>query len=253
MTLHHEIIGRGPALFVLHGLLGSLANWRSVARALADLRTIVLADLRSHGRSPHHPELTLAAMSQDVAELMSTLGHQSADVLGHSLGGKIAMQLAVTSAARVRSLIVLDIGPRRAPAMSETPLAACMALDLVEVKTREEAVRRLQDAVGTEALARWLAMNLEREPTSGRLRWRIPLAAIHAALPALSSDVSSGVYGGRALFLRGERSGYVTDADLPAIRSMFPAATVETVENAGHWLHQDAFDAVVQRLRKFLS
>lgn len=252
VKLHHETQGSGPPLLILHGFLGSSANWRSVARALSDLRTVILADLRSHGRSRHHRELSLPALASDIAELLRDEGHSGADVAGHSLGGKVAMQTALDHPKLLTSLIVLDIAPGARPLESDEPLTACLQLDLERITNREDAVAELGGRLGSESLARWLAMNLERD--GGGLRWRIPLPILHDARAQMAAAVAgTRPYPGPTLFLRGARSGFVTDDDRQEIQALFPSATIETIENAGHWLHQDAFDEVVAKLRSFLQ
>ncbi len=231
--------GRGPALVFLHGLFGSGRNWRGFARPFADRWTCLLPDLRAHGDSPHARPVDYPAMAGDVAALLEREGFAEAVLVGHSMGGKTAMMLALSRPWLVRRLIVLDIAPVRYADHDHRPLIrALRALDLARVRHRRDADRALAAAVPDPALRAFLLQNLVLDDRGAR--WRLDLAALEDHMPdLLDFPVPAGAapYPGPTLFVRGDRSDYVRDAHRPAIARLFPRARVATLAGAGHWLH----------------
>ena len=250
--LHHQSQGSGPPVLVLHGLFGSATNWRAVARLLADRYRVITADLRNHGRSPHHAAMTYPLMARDVEELMDALGLERAAVVGHSMGGKAAMMLALTHPLRVERLAVVDIAPARYTHTHAPLIAAMQGLDLAALRSRADADRLLRDAVPDTATRLFLLQNLALE--QGRYFWRLNLAALRGHLDDIMGFPSAGgaTYDGPVLFLRGERSDYVTAAHSEPILECFPRARIVTVGDAGHWVHADQPEQLVAQLRHFL-
>jgi pimeloyl-ACP methyl ester carboxylesterase len=231
--------GAGEPLCVLHGLLGSGANWVSLARELAADRRVLVPDQRHHGRSPHLPGLTYADLAADLAALLDHLALPAADLLGHSMGGKVAMTLALTQPHRVRRLIVVDIAPVDYPPKYGDVLDALAGLDLPRLATREAADAALAATFTDPAFRQFLLMNLRR--TGPHLAWGIDLAAIRAALPALLAfplPAGAQPYPGPALWVTGERSAYVLPEHLPTIRRWFPGAT-QVELSTGHWVQAE--------------
>lgn len=254
VDLAFESLGDGPPLIVLHGLFGSGTNWRTVARRLSRHRRVLLVDLRNHGRSPHAPDMRYPTLAGDVESLLDRLEIDAVDVVGHSMGGKTAMCLALRSPARVSRLCVVDIAPAASGHDHDGPIGALRALPLEQVTRRADADALLRDAVPEAGLRAFLLQNLEAGPSG--YRWRIDLAAIEAALPDLVAwpePAPGSVYRGPCLFVRGARSDYVTDADVPGIRRLFPAARVHTVDGAGHWVHAESPDAFLAAVEPFLG
>jgi esterase len=253
VSLHHRIVGEGPALIVLHGLLGSGTNWRSIARSLADCRQVHLLDLRNHGDSPHDAQMDYPSMASDVTAYLDRQGIARADLIGHSMGGKTAMRLAMDDPGRVSRLLVVDIAPAPSSSDHEPLLDAMAAMPVSSYARRAQADEALARTVPEAPLRAFLLQNLESD--DGALRWRINLAAIRAAMPALlASPVRAGeVFRGETLFLRGATSDYVRDEHLPDIRSHFPAGRLETLPGAGHWLHAEQPAAFLETARRFLG
>ncbi|MEL7162770.1 MAG: alpha/beta fold hydrolase [Bacteroidota bacterium] len=251
--LHHKTFGEGPALVILHGLFGMLDNWQTLARKWADRHRVVLLDLRNHGRSPHEPEMDYSLMARDVAETLEALEVDVCDLLGHSMGGKVAMQLALDYPELVRKLIVVDIAPRRYAPGHTTIFAALEALDPATVTDRKEAAAQMTDYVSDPGIQLFLLKNLTRR-LEGGFRWRMNLPVIAAHYDKLIGPVGNlgDSFPGPTLFIRGGNSGYVKDEDLDFIRALFPAADLITVVGAGHWVHAERPKQLMDTVNEFL-
>ena len=250
--LHYREYGAGDPVVILHGLYGSSANWGSVARALAGRHRTILPDLRNHGDSPHRPAMSYEAMAGDVAELMDRLGLDVAALVGHSMGGKVVMTLALQRPRRVRRLCVVDIAPVPYPPHLSAILDALEGVDLARTHSRPEADRQLAGWIDSPMIRAFLLQSLSCR--GGRCRWRMNLPALRAGFGQLIDfPAPAGPYAGPALFLAGARSDYISDETLPAIHARFPAAIVKRVVGAGHWVHVDAPEVTVDLLRAFLS
>ena len=243
--------GEGPAVELLHGLFGNARNLGALARPLvADGHRVLSLDLRNHGGSPHADAMDYAVMADDVAETMDARGMATAAVVGHSMGGKVAMRLALARPDRVERLVVADIAPVPNPPHFG-PLAAVMATLDPATMTRTEADRALSSVASDASLRAFLLQNARFGAGGG---WRIGLHEIRDALSRIEGwDAPFGArYTGPTLFIRGARSDYVPDADIPAIRAAFPAAEIVTIPDAGHWLHADNPNAVAAAVVAFL-
>lgn len=253
MRLHAIEAGSGPPLVVLHGLLGSARNWGGIARALADSRRVVALDLPNHGGSPWSEAMDYPALAAEVAAAIEGLGGPAA-VLGHSMGGKAAMVLALTRPGLVERLVVADIAPA-AYAHSYQPLIrALRAVPLAEVARRADADAFLAPHVPDPGMRAFLLQNLEAGECG--YRWRPNLAVLAAAMDDLlgfPSFADGCRYDGPVLVLAGGESDYVRPDHLPEIHRLFPAARLETIAGAGHWLHADRPAAFVAALRRFLD
>ena len=245
MDLSYRDLGGegGPPLVVLHGILGSSRNWQTAGRDLASRYHVWALDLRNHGASPQADEMTYAAMEADVAAWLDARGLGPVALMGHSMGGKVAMRLACRQPERVERLVVVDIAPRDYDrgGRQRAEFAAMHSLELRELASRAEAERRLEPLVPDWALRKFLTTNLERDPAGG-WRWMINLAALTAALPDLerNSLEPGDRFAGPALFITGGQSSYVQPADHAAILRHFPAARIETIPASGHDPHMQA-------------
>lgn len=253
MHLNVQSYGQGFPLIILHGLFGSLDNWTTVSRLLSEDRLVLAVDQRNHGRSPHSPEMTYPAMAEDVAELMDASGFAAADVLGHSMGGKTAMELALRFPSKVRRLAVVDITPRAYESRHSAILEAMLSLHPHRFASRIEAEKALAPAIPDRPVRQFLLKNLTRN-AAGRLQWRLGLNEIAANYPKVNAALAgSRVFAGPVQFIRGDRSDYVRDEDSALCRGFFPAATFRTVPGAGHWVHADATREFVHLVRQFLA
>lgn len=246
--------GSGAPLVLLHGLFGQAQNFASVQKMLAARRRVIALDLRNHGQSPHAAAMDYPAMAADVVETLAALGLGAVDLLGHSMGGKVAMTLALTRPEAVARLIVADIAPvDYLPAFR--PYAEAMrALPLAPGLARREADAGLAAAVPSAGVRGFLLQNLDLK-TSPPV-WRIGLDAIAAALPVIEAapPLPEGArFEGPTLVLGGETSDYIRPEHREIFRRLFPAARFGTVKGAGHWLHAEKPEGFVAALEVFLG
>jgi esterase len=254
VELHFERFGHGAPVLILHGLFGSASNWRTVAKTLGERYCVYALDQRNHGRSPHADALGYDDLARDACAFLDRHGIERAAVIGHSMGGKAAMQLALSEPERVAALVVVDIAPARQSADGlRRVLDALLSVDPSLCKTREEVDGKLAAYIDDTRLRRFLLMNVGRGE-GGALRWRLNLAAIAAHFAELAGSIDAeDAYGGPTLFIRGEKSGYVRDADRADIERLFPGAAIVTIEDAGHWVHAEAPERFVEVVGGFLS
>ena len=251
--LHISRHGDGPAtpLLIAHGLFGSARNWGAIARALADRGPVLAVDMRNHGQSPHHPQHGYADLAADLAEVVAAEAGQ-ADILGHSMGGKAAMTLALTRPQLVRRLIVADIAPVAYGHSQQGLIDAMRGLDRDGLASRTEADRRLATAVADPGVRAFLLQSLDLKARPPR--WRLNLAALAANMDAiLGWPDTDAQFEGASLFLAGGASDYIHRDHRPAILARFPAARIARVPGAGHWLHADRPEAVAATVRAFLD
>jgi pimeloyl-ACP methyl ester carboxylesterase len=226
-----------PPLLIAHGLFGSGRNWGAIARRLSPGRRVLAVDMRNHGDSFRDPRHDYPAMADDLAEVIAAEGGQ-ADVLGHSMGGKAAMALALRHGDAVRRLIVADIAPVAYGHSQQALIDAMRGLDLRGLKARSEADGGLAAAVADPGVRAFLlqSLDLKADPP----RWRLNLDALEAAMPQiLGWPDLTGRFARPTLFLAGAESAYVRPEYRPAIRALFPAAVHARIPDAGHWLHAD--------------
>lgn len=252
--LFHESIGSGPPLLVLHGLFGSGDNWRTVLKPLAEHYQVVFVDQRNHGRSFHSDVHTIHAMADDVHELARHYGWDAATLLGHSMGGKTAMAYALTWPESVAALVVVDMGIRAYRPHHEAVLAGLQAVDLSTISTRQEAEAALALHIAEASTRQFLLKSLMRLEAGG-FGWKFNLGVLARDYVNIleSLEWPGKQYMGPTLFLHGEESGYVKDADLPAIRVHFPQAVLESIAGAGHWVHADKPAEFVAAVQRFLG
>jgi esterase len=236
----------GVPVLIVHGLFGSGRNWGVIARRLAETRPVIAVDMRNHGDSPRFPTQSYADMAADLAEVIAAQGGQ-ADVMGHSMGGKAAMVLALTHPDAVRRLIVADIAPVAYGHTQVQHIHAMRALDLTGLATRSEADRRLAATVPDPALRAFFLQSLDLK--SSPPRWKLNLDVLEAEMPGIVGwPDPAGVYDGPVLFLSGALSDYVKSDHRPAILRQFPRARFARIPDTGHWLHADRpreFEAAV--------
>ena len=248
-NLYFRESGNGPALIILHGLLGTGTNWNRFSKALGDAFHIFALDLRNHGRSFHDPEMNYRVMADDIVRFMDQQGLSEARILGHSMGGKAGMELALTYPERLSSLIVVDIAPVTYPDSHGDILRAMSSLELDAIKSRADADRLLK--VDDDQLRGFILTNLSRDDDG--YKWRINLDALVSGLTEiLSFPQHEQSYKGKVRFIAGERSHYIDDAYLPEIKRLFPGSDLVTIPGSGHWPHIDAAEQLESIAREFL-
>ncbi len=256
MKLYHRQFGQergGRPLVLLHGLLGSLVNWQRIARRLGKEYRVLVPDLRNHGRSPHDPDVSYPALAGDVLELLDEQGLEQAVLVGHSMGGKTAMSLALGHPDRVERLAVVDIAPVTYGGRLALLLDALLGLPLDEIDNRRHADELLARRVTDKAVRDHMLQNLQR--TDAGWRWRNNLRALRDGLDVISAFPAypdGTTYSGRTLFIRGGRSSYIEPEHLPRIHQLFPEVEVVDVPGAGHWVHAEQPEAFLNVLQGFL-
>lgn len=246
---HRDLGGAGkPPLVILHGMLGSSRNWQTAGRDLAAEFHVLVPDLRNHGGSPHAPDMEYGTMTADLEAWLDAQQLPRVTLLGHSMGGKIAMLLACRHPERVERLIIVDVAPKGyAWPEHRLEFAAMNDLDLAHLASRAAAEKHFESRVPDWGMRKFLTTNLERI-SEGNWRWQINLPGITAALPALEKNVlaPNDRYSGPTLFITGGRSRYVKPEDATVIATHFPAARIETIAEAGHNPHMETRAAFVK-------
>lgn len=263
VRLHHRHYGESNSaalpVLLMHGLFGSSVNWHGIAKRLAGERRVLVPDLRNHGESPWDARMDYPAMAADLVALLDRLGIERAHLVGHSMGGKAAMWLALSQPERVGSLVVADIAPVTYPSRHGALVTALTALPLGQIEDRRTADGLLAETIHSAPVRGYLLQNLvhdrAKDGGQGRWRWRINLDALARSLDLLLGFPASGErqFPGPTAFIYGSRSDYVTAASLPRIRTLFPLARLRTIANAGHWVYADQPDAFVASVAGFLK
>ena len=257
-AVHYPTPARGQAprgqasLIVLHGLFGSATNWRSIARQLSDQFEVFALDLRNHGASFWADSMDYPDLAADVAGFIEKHGLGAVNIIGHSMGGKTAMTLALNQPELVAKLLVVDIAPVGYEHSHAPFIDALLALDLDTLSNRSQADEALRDAVPEDGVRLFLLQNLVQQ--DGRFRWRINFPALREAMPTLVDFPTLDThFKGPALFLYGANSDYVLPQHHDAIKRYFPNAQRQSVPGAGHWLHAEQPALMVETARRFFS
>lgn len=252
LELNYKSTGQGQPLVLLHGLFGSLENLGLLSRALAEQYQVYAVDLPNHGRSPHTERTSLPLMAQQVKDWMDAKGLNKAILVGHSLGGKVAMELALTYPESVVSLVVIDIAPVAYPPSHGDVFAGLSSLDPASLGSRSDADLLLLRYVPEPAVRSFLLKNLVRQDQ--QFAWRMNFAVLQRDYGAmLQANRVDAMFPGPVLFLKGENSSYIRAEHEADMRSRFPAAGVKIVADTGHWLHAEKPSLTQRLLIKFLQ
>ncbi len=252
MELFFRELGEGRPIVMLHGIFGSADNWLTPSRLLSEDYKIFALDLRNHGRSPHDPVFDFPIMVSDVENFVDQ--HKLVDpvIIGHSMGGKVAMNFALAHPDKLSKLVVVDIAPKPYNMENYVVLQGLNAVPIDEVKTRQEADEALAAYVDEEDTRQFLLKNLQRKPEGG-FHWKLNLPAISANILNMGLPLQyEGTFEEPALFVRGGRSRYIRDHDFERIRKIFPAAEFETLD-AGHWVPAERPAEFVEVVKKFIG
>jgi len=242
-----------PAVFFLHGLLGCADNWGSTSRVLSGegLRCIAV-DQRNHGSSPHSREMSYQLMADDLLRLADNLGLERFSIVGHSMGGKTAMETALRAPLRIKSLVVADIAPIQYEPAYTDYISSLGKVSLEGMKSRSEAGRELEKFIPDRNLRMFFLTNL-RKDESGNYRWRINIDGITANYENIWKAIDDGrQYNGPVLFLRGDKSNFVQDKHFTLMRELFPAFDVRTIKDSGHWVHTEQPEVFRRLISDFL-
>lgn len=251
MKLHYQQNGEGQPLLIIHGLFGSSDNWRSMAKYFSRFYRVISVDLRNHGRSPHSDRQDFESMAEDMETLCQDLSLDKVHVIGHSLGGKVAMQFAAMQPQRVAKLVVVDISPRQYFSEHTPLMDSMMALDLSRYQSRSEVDQALSDKITDKGVRQFLLMNLQSGDDG--LLWRINLPALKNNYQNLMAPVcEEEKLSVPSLFVYGALSEYVTPDDQALIRQRFSSARFEAIDKAGHWVHAEKPQRFKQVVEDFL-
>ncbi|MGA1619143.1 MAG: alpha/beta fold hydrolase [Pirellulales bacterium] len=254
LELSFNEYGAGPPLVVLHGLFGSKRNFSAIARRLADAFQVITVDLRNHGESPWDNRHDYPALAADVAQLIERQLGGPAAVIGHSMGGKAAMLLALTRPELVERLVVVDIPPARSRGTPIDYVHAMQAVPLAQLSRRSEVEEALATVIVDPVVRGFLVTNIASRPDG--LAWIPNLDAIERQFDTILDwpTLPPGThYRGPTLFLTGAKSSFVTPEHEPVIRQLFPAARLEQIAAAGHWVHAEQPEAFLAAVRRFLK
>lgn len=254
LTLAFEALGSGPPVVILHGLFGAGRNWTQVAQALASGHRVYLPDARNHGASPWAGSMSYPEMAGDVRALIEREHLQRPFVIGHSMGGKTAMALALSHPQAIGGIAVIDIAPESYTHQFSSYVSAMRSLDVAGAAGRREIHQALADSLSAEAPVDVLMQSLRRQ--HDRFDWRLNLLATGLCMRELCGfpeALRDARYGGPALFIHGAESDYVPPSSLAGIRALFPRAATEHIADAGHWVHADQPAALLRGLRGWLA
>ncbi|NQZ83612.1 MAG: alpha/beta fold hydrolase [Colwellia sp.] len=251
-TLNYQQQGSGPDILLIHGLLGSLENLNMVAKGLKDNYTVTSVDVRNHGNSFHENNMDYAVLAQDIINTMESLNIKNAHVLGHSMGGKIAMQLALSFPEKVNKLLVADIAPVTYPPHHNHIISGLKSLDLKNIKSRKEADKQLANFVDEASIRQFLLRNLT--PNDGSFSFKCNIEFIsncyHQVMQAYSGLAT---FTGDTLFIKGGNSDYILAEHRAVIKKLFPNSKAKIIQGTGHWLHAEKTVAFNKIVNDFLN
>ncbi|RUO81476.1 alpha/beta hydrolase [Idiomarina tyrosinivorans] len=250
--LNYETLGnkQDPAVFVIHGLFGDKDNLKAIAKPL-DGYFRILVDARNHGDSFHSDDFSYVAMAADIARLADHLGLDTFAVLGHSMGGKIAMETALQYPQRVTAVIAADIAPVAYPAHHQTILETMQELDLAQLTSRRQADQQMAQNIKEQGVRQFLLKNLRQ--TDNGYQWRLNLSGLIDHYEAVAGAVSEGNYSGPVLFIKGGQSNYLTADHQAAVEQRFSNTQVKIIEGTGHWLHAEKHRIFERLCREFFD
>jgi len=267
MELFYRKLGSGPPLIIVHGLYGSSDNWISIGKSLAEHYTVYLIDQRNHGNSMHSQDHNYDLMKQDLLEFILQHNLNKIHLIGHSMGGKAVMSFTADYPDRIASMIIIDIGPKSylqsagqdsKTITHEQIIKGMLAVKMEELADRDEADDQLAEYVEIERIRHFLLKSLARKK-DGSYYWKVNVRALEKDINKIMDGLQlddlinhPGIAGFPVLFVRGEKSPYIIDEDIPAIQKMFPTANVVTIPGAGHWLHVEQPELLIKTLKYFL-
>nr|WP_221794453.1 alpha/beta fold hydrolase [Oceanobacter mangrovi] len=252
MKLNYQILGEGKPLLILHGLFGMLQNWGAQTKALADQFQVIAVDMRDHGRSPHSTEISYPLMAADLRQLIADLGYDKVDLLGHSMGGKAAMQLACEADTPIDRLIIADIAPVSYPNHHSSVFAGLKAVDTSTLKSRQDADKILAEHIPEASVRAFLLTNLYRDGSQFGWRMNLPL------LDQYYSEISKAPqlqqpFERPTLFIKGGNSDYIVPQYQQEILRWFPNASYKIIAGTGHWPHAEKPELFTSLVRRFLT
>lgn len=253
MKLNFKTFGEGEPILILHGLFGSLDNWQTIGKQLAESHKVYLVDLRNHGKSPHSNDFSYIEMANDVAELIQDEGLEKVSIIGHSMGGKTTMTFAVEFPHLLNKIVIVDIAPKKYAPHHNEIIEALYSLDLDKISSRREADEEMKKRIANDGTRLFLLKNLNREKEGG-YSWKMNLDMLTANIEKVidSTEIPFPIPL-ETLFIRGGNSGYILDSDFERIEELFPNSEIETIENAGHWVHAEKPKELLELIVDFIG
>ena len=250
--LHSRVLGSGQPFLILHGFLGMSDNWKTLGNKFAEDFEVHLIDQRNHGRSFHSEEFSYELLAEDLKNYIEHHQLENCIVLGHSMGGKTAMQFALSNPSFVSQLLIADIAPKIYPAHHQYILKALASVDFTLHSSRKEIESVLQDYIPEKGVVQFLMKNIYRKEKT-QLAYRFNLSVLKAKYGEVVKTFSlSNKFMNSTLFIRGGNSGYILKEDMLIIQQNFPNTTLETISNAGHWLHAERPLEFYEKVMSFL-
>ncbi len=254
MLLHNQEYGEGRPVIILHGLFGSARNWQGIARSLSKNHHVITPDLRNHGKSPHEDTMSYIDMADDVITLCDHLNLSDAILIGHSMGGKVAMTVALTHPEQFSAIVIADIAPFDYEHSFHDLVEAMLKMDLKNLKNRAEAEAKLATISDDNNITQFILQNLIR--VDNEFKWRINLKTISSNLSLLSQfpkDLKHRSCHMPSLFLGGSDSHYIKSIHNASIYHHFPAAEITMIEGSGHWLHAEKPKEFLHEVKTFVN
>ncbi|GAA4827528.1 alpha/beta fold hydrolase [Algivirga pacifica] len=251
MELHYRRTGEGSPLIILHGLFGSSDNWMSIGKTLAEKHELFLVDQRNHGLSPNTEAFNYTTFVEDLYQFIDYHNIENPTLLGHSMGGKVAMQFAAQHPELLKQLIVVDIAPRAYPVHHQTILEGMNAIPVASLKGRNEADKILSEYIPEMGIRMFLLKNLQRNPEGG-FSWKINLPVITKKIAEVGKALDhQGTIDIPSLFIGGKNSNYIQSDDEAMIRDIFTDVRIEMIDQAGHWVHAEQPQKVTDHILSF--
>ncbi len=245
--------GSGKPLIILHGLFGVSDNWLPIGKMLAEKYDVFIPDQRNHGRSFKSNEFNYEVMVKDLVKFININGITNPTIMGHSMGGKVAMKFAIDHSEKIDKLIVVDIAPKFYPVHHQRILEGLLSLNLNTISSRKEADEILSKYVIQPQIRQFLLKNLART-NDGKFEWKINLGAIDENIDLMGHELGHGEkFDGATLFIDGDNSDYIREDDHALIAAIFPNSKIESIANAGHWLHAEQPQVFTQVVLDFLG
>jgi len=251
MLLHYKEIGEGKPLVILHGLFGTSDNWQTHAKKLGEYYRVILVDQRNHGHSPWSEDFTYEYLADDLERLILHLGIDKFTLIGHSMGGKTAMYYSQKYPTRLEKMVIVDIGIKQYPMHHNEIIKGIKSLDLTTISSRSVAEQAMIPFVDSYGVRQFLLKNLYWVE-KGKLAWRMNVDVLEREMEEILAPIPTIEVWTPTLFLRGAMSNYILDEDWDAIEEVFPDATLETIENAGHWVHSEQPDEFIEKVLGFI-
>ncbi len=258
MNLNYKEFGTGFPVIILHGLLGSLDNWQTIARKISELSSgsfkTYIIDQRNHGKSPHTDDFNYELLSADIADFYKQQHISKAHIIGHSMGGKAAMKFTLENQDLVEKLIVVDIAPSEAEDHHTYIFEALDAANVMEANSREEVEQVLRNRIGDDyTTIQFLMKGLQRDASEKHFEWKFNLQGLWSHYEDIMDGISANQpFLGPALFIKGGKSDYINAGNYPDIMELFPNNQLAEIAEAGHWVQADKPNEFIEVAEKFL-